>query len=501
MAIQIRGSIVAIKVESTEGTPVSPTAGTDAIRIQDDFTLTPTFETLENAEITASLGPAEPISGQESPTVTFSHYLRHSGTAGQAPNYGDLLQAALGNESVISTERDTVVGSSVSVVNVDTGEGTEFTRGQALLVQHSSNDYEIRPVHSISGDALTLGFDLNNAPGTGVNLGKAVTYYPADSGHQTLTLWHYLNNGGAVQMTSGNRITEVSVSITAGESINASYTAEGLGSYFNPIEITSSDIYLDFTDDQGTAAAVITAKFYKDPHQLADALANAMNAVTTETHTVTYSDSTGKFTIATSTSAVLSLLWNTGTNTANTVGDKIGFSVAADDTGATTYTSDNAQDLTFQFTASVDNTPPLVAKNNELLIGDNDDITCLDGSVITYTLGTPKTDIDSICAESGKSGSVINERTGTVSATILLNQYDADKFKRLRENTTTRFLYVFGTKSGNNWQAGKCGCIYLPTCKVTSFEVADADGLAVINLELQTFVDSSNNTENHISLV
>jgi len=60
-----------------------------------------------------------------------------------------------------------------------------------------------------------------------------------------------------------------------------------------------------------------------------------------DTITVTYNIVTGKFTIASS-GTVLQLLWLSGTNTLTSCGLTIGFIITADDTGALTYTADNA---------------------------------------------------------------------------------------------------------------------------------------------------------------
>lgn len=502
MAIVTRKSAYAVKVESTEGTPVSPTAATDYIPIQADATMSPEFDTLENAELKASIGASKSILGFENPTSSVSVYLTGSGTPGTAPQVDELLTAAFGNEDVESTEYDTVGASTVSAVNVDTGEGATFRRGQALLVKHPGNAHEIRAVHSVAGDVLTPSFNLANAPGTGVDLGLATTYYPADDDHQTLSLWHYLGNGGATQMISGSRVTDLGIEFTAGELINASYSLEGLEYFFNPIEITSSDIYLDFTDDQGTFAARIDAKFYKDPHDLASALTSAMNALTSETHSVTYSDSTGLFTVSTSTSAVLSLLWDSGTNAANTVGDKIGFDTASDDTGSTSYAANNALSFASPQSPNFSNHgDPLAAKNNEVFLGSADDNVCFQASSVSFTLTDERQTIDSMCATSGRSGSTIQSRSVTVSVTALLEQYDVDQFRRFRENSETRFQVNFGTKSGGNYEPGKSGCLYIPTATITTFNVVDDDGLVTLELELTAFVNNDGDEEVFLSFV
>jgi hypothetical protein len=506
MAITTRSSVAAVTVEVTENTPVVPTAAAEFIPIEDDFSMAPEFETLESAELRNNLGPSKPILGAEAPTANFSLYLKNSGVAGTAPNYGSsLLKALFGAEDDAGVEHDTVAGSTTSVVNVDVGEGATYVRGQALLVK-KAGEYEIRPIESISSDALTMAFDLAGAaPGTGVDLGEAITYYPTNDGTpQTIDVWHYAGNGGAIQMLSGGRVVAWALTADAAQLINQSFTIEGVEFYFNPIEITASDIYLDFTDDGGTFAVSVTAQMYKDPHELAAAIQTSLNSVqTAETHACIYSDSTGKFTVSTSTSTVFSLLWNTGGNSANTIGDKIGFLVAADDTGSTSYISDNAQDWSNPVgSVDFDDADPLAAKSNRLMFGDSDDNLCVEASSFSVSIDTPKSNKSSICADSGVSGSVINSRAVTATVTALLNQHDADKFKRYRTNQETRLAYIFGEKSGGQWIPGKAGCFYMSTSTITSLiPIEDQEGLIGFTAEFTAYIDNTGANEVFLSFV
>jgi len=494
-SINTRSSVMAVVVEDTEGVLKEPTAGTEFMAMQDDLSMEGAFEDLENAELKNSLGKSKSIRGTENPTSSFSHYLRHSGIEGQAPGYGPLLKAAFGSENVKATERDTVGGSTVSAVNVDAGEGLEYQRGMGMMVKDSTNGYSMRPVDSVSGDVLTPGFNLPAAPALGVALGKPVTYIPLDTGHQTLSVHHYIGNGGARQSMAGSRVTAFTASFAAGELINANYSLEGIEYFFNGMTASATDTKVDWTDDQGTAEATITAQSYKDPHDLASAISIAMNGQTSETITVAYSDTTGKFTFS-ATGVLFSMLWNTGTNTANTLGDLVGFDVAADDTGALTYEADSAIDFSSNpLTPSFDNSDPLAAKSNELLIGDADDLVCIDASTVEFSMTTPKKDILSICSSSGKSGSIINLREVEVSVTALLEKYDTDRFRRFRENTDTKCLYNYGTKSGGNWVPGKCGFVYGPTMTITNFNVTDDDGLASLEMTLKCFVNADGDGE------
>jgi hypothetical protein len=270
--IGLKSSVMGVKAETTEGVYVPPSATTDYIALQPDLTITPETETLENVELTGTNAASKPIQGTESNSSSVSAYLKHSGTEGVAPETGPIFKALFGTEAVRSTERDTVAGSTTSVISVDSGEGVEFQRGDSLLIKDGTNGWRIRPVHSVSTDALTLGFDVPVAPGTSVNLGKSVTYIPADSGHDTLSLSYYAGNGGAVSAITGARPTSYSLTMDAGQLMNGNFTFEGIKYLMNPITLASSDIYLDFTDDGGTFAAVVEAKSYKDPVELAESL-------------------------------------------------------------------------------------------------------------------------------------------------------------------------------------------------------------------------------------
>lgn len=497
-----RSTVAFLKAETTEGTPVAPAAGTDAVELQDGFDMSPSYEQLDSTVIRASIGASKSLTGSEAPTFSMSHYLKASGSEGVAPGWGLLAKSLFGAQDTEGTEYATTSGSTVSTLAI-TSALANLIRGQALLIKDPVNGYRLRAVHSLTTNAADLSFDVPTAPGSGVNLGKAVTYYPANSGHPALSVWNYMGNGGAVQLMAGSRVTEMAVSVEAGQLVNADFSLEGAGYFFNPIEITSSTRYIDWTDDDGTWAAAITAKWYKDPHAVAEALQAAMRAAgSAETPTVVYLDATGKFKI-TSTGSVLSLLWNTGTNAANTIGTKIGFSVAADDTGTaagTGYTSDNAQTLTAPYTPSYDATDPIVAKNLEVMVGDHDDYVCFDPSTFNITVTNTRAVQQSICAESGIKGSVITKREVTVEFTALLEQYDADKVKRYRANSDTRAQFSFGEKSGGNWVPGKCGLIYLANGTISELDFADLDGFVSMTGTIKGYVDSSGNGEVYLSL-
>ena len=491
--IGLKSSVMGVMVETTEGVYVPPATENDYVALQPDAAIVPETETLENVELTGTNAMSKPIQGLEAPTATYSSYLKASGTEGVAPESGKVLKAMFGGEKVASVEYDLVVGSTTSVLNVDVGEGVNFIVGQSVLIKDGANGFRIRTIREINTDALTLDFHLPAAPAAGVLLGKAVTYFPADSGHDTLSLSYYAGNGGAISAMTGSRPTGYSITADAGQLINGNFTFEGIKFLFNPIKITATSKYLDFIDDGGTHVAVIEEKAFKDPEELSEALTISMNSVqSAHVHLGEYigkGTDAGKFKISTTDSTILSLPFSGGTNAANTVGPKLGYAVA-DLTLATEYLADNLQTWNAPHTPVYDGQDPIAAKYQEIMISDDGtDIECINPSTVGINPANTVADINSICSESGVLASLIVSREGTITYTAILPQHRVEDFARYRKNQTVRFQYSFGTKEGGNWISGKCGVWHTPSGVISSITIENEDDIARLSMEITPFSD------------
>lgn len=507
-----RKTVLALVEETTRGTPVSPSAATDFTALQEDASMSPSFEELENAELSNSIAQKQVVLGLERPEMSFSHYIRHSGVEATAPDYNLLLKSIFGDESIAAAEYDTVASSTAgsstarAVIKVDTDEGATFQRGEALLIKDATNTYSVRNIYSISTDDLTLGFNIADAPVAGVNLGKAVLYSPAsdDSDYPTLSGWKYDGNGAAIELVSGLRCTDMSIDISAGELINGSFTLSGLEYYFNPIVVTSANKYIEFIDDGASqVTATLTEDTYKDPNDFASHVTSVLTQASVgngnDTITCSYSSSTGKFSLS-SDGATFSLLWKTGTvhgsdNADDHAGTLLGFDDAADDTGATSYFADNAQSWAASYTPDYDDEKPCVAKNIEVMWGDFDEYVCKEASSVSINVTNEQSDVNSICAVSGRSDTVFSRRTVTVDTSLVLTRHEVDTFTRFREATSIPFACNWGRKSGGNWVAGSVSNFYIPDATITSFEVADEGGLIVLNLSLRAYIGSDQTQE------
>lgn len=507
MAEKSRSTVCALVEETVSGTIEVPATGTAYVPLEEGaYSITPTFDLIENKEIKASIAKSKPILGIESVEGALDLYLKHSGVEGQAPNYSPILKSAFGAVEVNATQYLTGSGSTVQIVNAAAGSGSNFSRGEAILVKDNTNNYSIRPIESVATDALTLAFDLSAAPASGIGLGKAIKYTALAAGSSTtISKWLFQANGGAIEASAGNKVTSYKMTVEAGQPVNQSFSLQGTKYFFNPITITSSSKYIDFTTDAGTVAAELTVKTYRDPIELADEIASKMDGVAggSETITCVYNSvgvKAGKFTITAAGSAVFSILWLSGTNTANSAKTKLGFA-NTDDTGALFYDSDVVQSWAAYNSPSYDSADLLVAKNQEVYFGTHTDITCYGVESFTFSMDQSVTDVKDICYESGISEKLLNGRDSTVEMVLTLKKHEAQTFKRFRNGDTVSFMYAFGSKTGSNWNAGKCGCLYLPSCEISNFSVADADGIVTINVTLTAFADSSGNPEVYLNFL
>jgi hypothetical protein len=283
--------------------------------------------------------------------------------------------------------------------------------------------------------------------------------------------------------------------VTAGSAIQGDFTIEGVEYYYDPMIVTANNKWFDFDEGGSEINVSITVGTYKDPYKLAEQLQTVINdSSATGTYTVSYDDSTRKFTIVVTGVATFNILWKTGVhgadNTDTHIGTLLGYVDTANDTGALTYTSDNGLSLAASYTPTFDSSDQLVAKDNQILLTTGTDTTCFRANTFTFTLTNEHSKIDDICATSGRSGSLISKRTATIEITSYLAQGQAEEFKNFRANTNVVFTFNCGQKTGTNWTAGTVVNVFIPTAVISSFEIADQNGLAVLNLSLKAYVSN-----------
>ncbi len=498
MAKKTRSAVFGIREETTEGTYIALSAATQFTVLREGFSFQSGVETVDSDELVNDIGASEGFVTRESPTASVPKYFKHSGVEGQAPDYSLMVKSAFGGQTTNATQYNTVASSTAgsatvaAVVKVDTGEGALFAVGQAVLIKDGVNGYSIRNVRSISTDDLTVNYNLAAAPAVSVDLGKAVHFAPSASGHPTYTahLYQASSSSALHQAITGCRTVGMSMSFPANNLAEIEFDVEGLSFYTNPVVITSANNKVNFNIGAAELTATLASKAYKSPADMAREVATKMTAASGGTIACAYSSLTGKFTIS-KVGGSLSLLWNTGTDTANGAHGTLGYSSAANDTGVLTYTSDTAQTYSPAYTPTYDDNGPSVVRYNELVIGDFTRNDNRKASNVSFSINTPKTDVEDLTAETGVSESIVLEREATFSATLVFQEHEIMDFDYLLNNTTTSLMFNHGPKSGGNWVAGKCVNLYMPNAKITSTVLSDQDGLWVVEIEAKGFVSTA----------
>jgi len=481
-----KASVFAIVSEMVPGDYAAPSTGEQFLPLRPGNEVSYEPEELKSDELLNDIGAAKSFVGKEKVSGKHDIYLKHSGVEGQEPQTGLLYQSILGDKYIVPSEEVTVASSTVNVIKV--ADGTDFKQGQALLIKKPSG-YEIRNVASISGNDLNLNFSIASAPAAGVGLGKAIVYIPVAQGHPTFSTTKYLGNGFAKEVSAGNTVTEAAFKMDAGTFGEVSFSFEGTKYFFNPIEITSSNKYLDFVDDYGTFSVAVDEKVYKTPIELADALKLAMDAASpNEDHNVVFSSTTGKFTI--SSEIFLSLLWDTGTNAGDSIGQKLGFVVSTDDTGSLTYTADNAQSYAAPVAPVYDSGDSIIIKGSELFIGNQSDNICFCAQSVSLTISKTVEDVDCICEESGVLEKIPTAREATMEVVAVLKKHDVALLDALLKNEGISAMLNAGPKTGGNWVPGKCFSAYLQKCTVSKYTTS-GDSFIQVNVTLKGYVTTT----------
>lgn len=121
--------------------------------------------------------------------------------------------------------------------------------------------------------------------------------------------------------------------------------------YFDTIVMAlyaGTNIFINFDEGGAELEGVVATGTYNG-NTLATAIAAAMNTAPGKalTYTCTYSETTSKFTIAAGSN--FTIRWKMGSKSGADISDICGFSEAADDTGASTYTSDYMRIHIYEF--------------------------------------------------------------------------------------------------------------------------------------------------------
>jgi hypothetical protein len=187
-------TVIGVEVESTEGTYVAPQANTSYIQpLTDGYEVTPTKELLERNILTTTIGKATPRTGLKGVTAALPVEYRASGTEGGKPDFDALLEGLLGNSRNVASQFTTGTSHTTTVLN-GTNIHTTYSIGDFIVIL-DSGDHTVHVVtDNTTTDEITYSPARSSAPADNVVVSKTQTYYPADTGHNSLSLSFYQGN-------------------------------------------------------------------------------------------------------------------------------------------------------------------------------------------------------------------------------------------------------------------------------------------------------------------
>lgn len=209
MALRTRNAVLLFKIESTPGTENVPSASTDAVLIEvtgNPITFNP--NNITPNEATGSLDNKAPIVGGMTAQIDFSVFLKGSGVAGTAPEFGDLLRACGWTETLVAAtvpagaaEALAAGGSTTTAVLGASAVGTaQLYRGMPLTLSGAvpssglANGLTFISDYT-AGKTATLVETLGGALVATTNylVEKNVRYQPGSSSIPSGTLYLYMD--------------------------------------------------------------------------------------------------------------------------------------------------------------------------------------------------------------------------------------------------------------------------------------------------------------------
>lgn len=225
---------VAIMAESTEGTYLAPASGADFISpLADGLEINPSFELVERTNLNSSIGKTKPRAGIRSVNASISVECKAHGTEGSKPEYGPLLESALGAVRQITTTTTTKAsGNTGSVLQIEDADISKFNVNDVVMIKESGA-YHVSPItaKSTGTGTATITLLVPKASGSFSNsvvISKSSVYYTANSGHPTISVSKYVEDA-RLEQAAGCRVTSMSLNnFSTGGLADLAFSMEGL---------------------------------------------------------------------------------------------------------------------------------------------------------------------------------------------------------------------------------------------------------------------------------
>jgi len=209
-----KNRLVLAKVETTAGTDASPGVSTDAILVEEPRG-TPNLELEQTNEVTGSLDSAQSIVGGGYGEHTYTIQAKGSGTAGTAPEYDPILQAAaLARLDLAADQDDTAQAGDDAAITLASGATSNDLTGFVITLNGGTGEGQTRVITGYNGTSKVAtvypDWDVKPDSTSEYIVYKGNRYAPASTSLKTITSYLYKKNSG-----SGNAILEKLVGAAA----------------------------------------------------------------------------------------------------------------------------------------------------------------------------------------------------------------------------------------------------------------------------------------------
>lgn len=259
-------SLVAISEETTAGTYEAPADAEFIQPLEDNFELGFAKETLDRTPLTNSVGKPTPRVGESSSTASLGLEFRASGTEGGASDAELLLKGALGNSRTIAARNTTKTGNSSTVLQIEDADIGDYAVGDGIVVLESGN-HHLAAITAVDTTASAANITILPAagftPSDNVEVSQSTVYYPADSGHPSLSATFFDANE-IDRRGIGMKVTSLSLeNFTTGQLASWNFELEGLS--FNEVDGTYGGTP---SYDSAVPPVILGACLYQDGSQL-----------------------------------------------------------------------------------------------------------------------------------------------------------------------------------------------------------------------------------------
>ncbi|BBK44124.1 hypothetical protein STVA_41440 [Allostella vacuolata] len=132
---RIRNGQLAVEMQPDPGVEEAPDAAADAIKVRTSMGYSPNFDSIDTDYLQASLTQSAPITGGGNVGFTLPCFLKGSGTAGTAPDFGKLIRACGLSETLTAAAvSDTAQAGAASTITLHAGASAVDEAYKGMLI-------------------------------------------------------------------------------------------------------------------------------------------------------------------------------------------------------------------------------------------------------------------------------------------------------------------------------------------------------------------------------